>query len=164
VLSRDALGVDGWRPVIDTPPIWWEAMVASAASPIAAPVTVPSGIGASTLAGGHEPRGTLPSWVESLLGSAVYASQRALVGRSAPSDEQMRAVLGALVQGSGRVARSTLAAALAMPEVRVRGLAAGVRRVLNVEGFPILEEEEGTGTLTLNLDLLRKQFSLPEDA
>ena len=51
-----------------------------------------------------------------------------------------------------------------MPEVRVRGLAAGVRRVLNVEGFPILEEEEGTGTLSLNLALLRKQFSLPEGA
>lgn len=166
VLSRDALGVEGWRPVIDAPPLWWEASsstpsASAGASEYAKPTVQ---IAAAPVAGGAEARVALPAWVDVLLASAVYASQRAMVGRIAPTDDQMRAVLGALMQGGGRVARGTVAAALTIPEVRVRGLTAGMRRVLNVEGFPILEEEEGTGTLMLNLDLLRKQFSLTEGA
>lgn len=164
VLARDALGMEGWRPVLDTPPSWWDASAAAASSgamlnlPVPpAPAVAAAPVTAAVPAG-------QPAWVDALLTCPVYASQRTLVGRTAPADDQMRAVLGALAAGNGRVARSTLAAALAMPEVRVRGLAAGVRRVLNVEGFPILEEEEGTGTLSLNLALLRKQFSLPEGA
>ncbi len=166
VLSRDALGVDGWRPVIDAPPVWWEATSSASSGTVAAAgyVVSPVPAAATAVAGGADARVALPAWVDALLASAVYASQRSMVGRIAPTDDQMRAVLGALVQGRGRVARGTVAAALAMPEVRVRGLTAGMRRVLNVEGFPILEEEEGTGTLMLNLALLRKQFSLTEGA
>lgn len=160
VLSRDALGVEGWRPVLDTPPTWWE--VASGQVAASASVTVPPNPAVAAVPAAAYV--LQPTWVEALLSCPVYASQRALVGRTAPSDDQMRAVLGALAAGNGRVARATLASALAVPEVRVRGLAAGVRRVLNVEGFPILEEEEGTGTLSLNIALLRKQFSLPEGA
>jgi hypothetical protein len=55
-----------------------------------------------------------------------------------------------------------LAAALRLPEVRVRGLMAGVRRVLNVDGFAVLEEEEGTGMVHLNRDLLVAQFALEQ--
>ncbi len=160
VLSRDALGVEGWRPVLDTPPMWWEVSSAQVAAPTS--VTIPPAPVVAAMPAAASI--AQPAWVEALLSCPVYASQRALVGRTAPSDDQMRAVLGALAAGNGRVARATLASALAVPEVRVRGLAAGVRRVLNVEGFPILEEEEGTGTLSLNLALLRKQFSLAEGA
>lgn len=166
VLSRDTLGVEGWRPVIDAPPVWWEAGSSAASTAAAASgyVVTPVSAAATMVAGGANARVDLPAWVDALLASAVYASQRAMVGRMAPTDDQMRAVLASLVQGGGRAARGTVAAALAMPEVRVRGLTAGMRRVLNVEGFPILEEEEGTGTLMLNLELLRKQFSLTEGA
>jgi hypothetical protein len=90
----------------------------------------------------------------------VYTAQRALAGRAAPRDEQMRGVLEALAQRQGRVPRATVAATLGLPELRVRGVVAGVRRVLNVEGFAVLEEEEATGTLTLNFALLRAQFAL----
>ena len=59
-----------------------------------------------------------------------------------------------------RAPRATVAAALGVPEIRLRGVIAGVRRVLNVEGFAVLEEEESTGTLSLNRELLRRQFGL----
>ena len=72
----------------------------------------------------------------------------------------MLQLLDALARSGGRVPRAAVAAALGLPELRVRGVVAGVRRVLNVEGFAVLEEEESTGTLTLNLDLMRAQFAV----
>lgn len=164
VLSRDALGLDGWRPVLDTPPMWWEASAGATSHAPSAVTVTPLPAAATAVAAPVAVNVALPAWVDALLACSVYASQRTLVGRTAPSDDQMRAVLGALAAGNGRAGRGTVAAALAVPEVRVRGFTAGVRRLLNVEGFPILEEEEGTGTLSLNLELLRKQFSLPEGA
>jgi hypothetical protein len=167
VLSRDALGVSGWRPVIDSPPAWWEQMMATTTPQLGVTgggATAAAALSAAAPARELAPsvRAALPSWIETLLQSPMYASQRTLVGRSAPSDEQVREVLGAISQGQGRTARTTIAAALAIPEMRVRGLTAGMRRLLNIEGFPVLEEEDGTGMLLLNVELLRKQFALSE--
>jgi hypothetical protein len=167
VLSRDDLGVEGWRPVLDHPPGWWvgrgggTAVGQGAIREVPfdnAPVSqvVPPAVTLSA------PMEQLPAWIPALLASPVYASQRALVGRSAPSDEQMTAVLRVIAHGGGRAARATLAAALGVPEVRVRGLMAGVRRVLNVDGFSVIEEEEGTGMLHLNRELLVAQFALEQ--
>lgn len=167
VLSRDALGVDGWRPVIDSPPAWWEPAAATSTPQVS--IAAGSAIAATARSGEAPPRDAAPSaravfptWIETLLQSPMYTSQRTLVGRSAPSNEQVREVLCAISQGQGRTARTTIAAALAIPEMRVRGLTAGMRRLLNIEGFPVLEEEDGTGTLLLNVELLRKQFALSE--
>jgi hypothetical protein len=101
-----------------------------------------------------------PSWIGALLASPVYAAQRELAGRVAPDPERMRAVLETLDRHQGRAPRAAIAAALGVPEIRVRGLIAGVRRILNVEGFAVLEEEEATGMLSLNRELLRVQFGL----
>lgn len=167
VLSRDALGVAGWRPVIDSPPAWWES-TAGASAPHSgreagtSAVIEPVGRGARDTAASPRAVATLPLWIAALLECPVYASQRSLVGRTAPSDEQVREVLAALAQGQGRTARTAIASALAIPEMRVRGLTAGMRRLLNIEGFPVLEEEDGTGTLLLNIELLRMQFGLSE--
>jgi hypothetical protein len=167
VLSRDALGVEGWRPVIDSPPEWWQPMT-TLSEPQARVEAGGLVVGTPSSAVAHA--GSVPSttpvvrpaWIETMLTSQMYASQRALVGRSAPSDDQAREFLAALAQGQGRTARTTIASALAMPEMRVRGLTAGMRRLLNIEGFAVLEEEDGTGMLLLNIELLRKQFGLSE--
>jgi hypothetical protein len=174
VLSRDDLGIEGWRPVVDAAPAWWED---DAPMPVptrptrgrqASPRTVRAAVGtapslpdlASTVPSAPAPAS--PGWIASLLVSSVYAQQRGLAGRTAPRDEQMRAVLETLHRYQGRAPRAAIAAALGVPEIRVRGVLAGVRRVLNVEGFAVLEEEEATGTLMLNRELLRVQFGLVE--
>jgi hypothetical protein len=81
-------------------------------------------------------------WVDALLASPLYAAQRGLAGRVAPRDEQLRSVLEALRRHDGRVPRNVVAASLGLPELRVRGVVAGVRRVLNVEGVRRAREED----------------------
>jgi hypothetical protein len=163
VLSRDELGVAGWRPVVDLPPAWWDvdqrvtaaiaarqpARTADAPRERVAPVTAvdiarPSG----------------PAWIDAVLNSPVYAAQRSLAGRMAPRDDQMRTVLEMMDRFQDRAPRTAVAAELGLPDVRVRGLVANVRRVLNVEGFAVLEEEESTGTLLLHRALLGVQFGV----
>lgn len=164
VLSRDELGVAGWRPVVDAAPSWWSegAGTDRSAAPTAPPTRDADALPSTTNTPVQHVAATqpAPAWIDALLGTPVYAAQRALAGRAAPRDDQMRQVLEALARHQGRAPRASVVAALGLPELRVRGVVAGVRRLLNVEGFAVLEEEEATGTLTLNLDLLRAQFAL----
>jgi hypothetical protein len=172
VLSRDELGLDAWRPAVETSPEWWDGEI---------PLSRPAGMlraapgerradhglargraeDAAPLAG-TAGLGSPARWINALLSSPVYERQRGLAGRTAPREEQIRGFLEILDNHQGRAPRAAVAAALGVPEIRVRGVLAGVRRVLNVEGFAVVEEEEATGTLTLNAELLRVQFGLPE--
>jgi hypothetical protein len=70
--------------------------------------------------------------------------------------------LSTLAATQGRAARATVAAALGFAEVRLRGVMTGIRRVLNVEGFAVVMEDESTGTVTINQALLVRQFGLDE--
>ncbi|MBK9410366.1 MAG: hypothetical protein IPN47_20430 [Gemmatimonadetes bacterium] len=173
VLSRDELGVAGWRPVLDSAPPWWSnASSQTAGVPVSqtgrdagqrqtttamqdGELTPP--VRVETTARGEA---VAPPWIGLLLASPLFAMQRELAGRVAPRDEQMRALLETLERHNGRASRPAVASALALSELRVRGVFAGARRVLNVEGFAVLEEEASTGTLTLNRELLRVQFGL----
>jgi hypothetical protein len=46
------------------------------------------------------------------------------------------------------------------PEFRLRGILAGMQRVFNVEGYQVLAVEEATGAVSVDVELLRKQFQL----
>ena len=176
VLSRDELGVAGWRPVLDATPAWWdepESAVSADRSPGAAargtrrstrtpPQLASISAEVSSSAVPVQPSVGAAAWIGVLLASPVFASQRGIAGRMAPRDEQLRALLETLDRYNGRAPRAAIASALSLSEMRVRGVVAGARRVLNVEGFAVLEEEEATGTLTLNRELLRVQFGLGE--
>ena len=161
VLSRDELGIDGWRPVADLPPTWWFDGAHAPVVPVAAPALVASAASPTRSAtSASEAQASAPAWIHAVLTSPVYGSQRSLAGRMAPRDDQIRVVLEMLNEFQDRAPRAAIAAALGLPEVRVRGLVANVRRVLNVEGFAVLEEEESTGTLLLNRALLGMQFGV----
>jgi hypothetical protein len=170
VLSRDELGVSGWRPVADVAPSWWDAtgMAGEAGQPLpkAREVSaVPTERGAARAPASQADVRTLAepaAWIQALLASPVYEMQRSLAGRTAPRDEQMLLILQTLEHFHDRAPRSALAARLALPEFRVRGVLTAARRVLNVEGFAVLEEEETSGTLILNGQLLRVQFGLSD--
>lgn len=47
-----------------------------------------------------------------------------------------------------------------MPTFRLRGWIASAQRLLNVEGYAILGRDEPSDTITLNIDLLKRQFEL----
>ena len=47
-----------------------------------------------------------------------------------------------------------------MPAVRMRGVVSILQRTLNIDGFPVVTFEQATGTVLLDLPLLRTQFQL----
>lgn len=75
-------------------------------------------------------------------------------------DEQMRRLLCTLEERGGKLSKTAVAQRLAVPELRLAGMLAAARRVLNVDQMPVMELDEGAGTVELNLNLLMKQFGL----
>ena len=53
-----------------------------------------------------------------------------------------------------------LAGAVEVPEHRLPGLLAATQRLLNVEGYAILDRQDAANTVVLNVPLLKKQFEL----
>jgi hypothetical protein len=100
-------------------------------------------------------------WIDRLLNSEVYESQRALAGRGAPKPEDVRKFLAVLAERNGKTFKLTMAQQLGYPELRIAGIIAAMRRILNVDGYAVLDVEEASGTICLDLKLLKFQFGLP---
>jgi hypothetical protein len=113
------------------------------AAPAAAPVEVP-----------------VPDWVTDLLGSAMLAQQKARFGRVPLSDDQIAALLRTLTRHGGLLASTRLAQDLKLLRARLGGFLAGAERLLNLDGYPVLSEDRYSGTVGLNVDLLKTQFEL----
>jgi hypothetical protein len=99
-------------------------------------------------------------WIDSLLRSEIYAMQKGLAARPALEDERVRGCLRALDAHGGKLTRAALARALGLPLLRVTGLIAALRRLLNVDGYPVLAVDEASDTVVLNRPLLETQFEL----
>jgi hypothetical protein len=99
-------------------------------------------------------------WVEALLQSDVFAVQKRLAGRARIDDVMLRRLLVALVSRGGSMTAPALAGALGVPEHRLPGLLAVMQRLLNVEGYAILDRQDAANTVVLNVPLLKKQFEL----
>ena len=100
-----------------------------------------------------------PTWIESLLRSDILAQQRRLASRTPVTDESLRVLLALLEQRAGVVPMSVVARELGMPQFRVSGFLAQVQRLLNLEGYAVLNLD-ASQTLRLNRDILFTQFDL----
>ena len=100
-----------------------------------------------------------PNWIESLLRSDILAQQRRLASRTPVTDESLRVLLALLEQRAGVVPVSVVARELGMPQFRVSGFLAQVQRLLNLEGYAVLNLD-ASQTLRLNRDILFSQFDL----
>ena len=78
----------------------------------------------------------------------------------APSDHIVTTFLQTLAAHHDRMTRQALAQALGQPEFRMRGLLAGLQRLLNVDGYQVVRVDEIAGTISLDRHLLNKQFEL----
>lgn len=158
--------VDGWVEVASTRPSWWsEEEQAAPASPTPHKSTRRRPVTAdpqSTLFPVSPEAGVTVAtdWVESLLRSPVWKTQLQMAGRVSGEVDRLRLALRALDERGGKLTRQALSHRLGLPPVRVGGFVAGLRRVLNVDGYDVLEVDEASDTLTLNRELLRKQFEL----
>ncbi|MFZ3139089.1 BREX-2 system phosphatase PglZ [Polaromonas sp.] len=184
VLLPTGLTLSGWQPALPAQPEWWDlpnqpamlqttvrspsarkptarqpAAPASAQTPLfdasVTPVAAPSAAPSLGLA-----PAPASDWIDTLLQSQVYASQRSLAARVAPPDEQMRKLLSALSERGGKLSRAALAQRLSVPEVRLSGMLSAVRRILNVDQAVVLGVDEVAGTVELNRTLLLLQFRI----
>jgi len=77
-------------------------------------------------------------------------------------DMTVQRLVAALVRRGGSMTAAALAGAVSVPEHRLPGLLAVMQRVLNVEGYAILDRQDAANTVVLNVPLLKKQFELGE--
>ena len=176
VLVPFGMSLPEWQPALPAQPEWWD--LPSLAAPQATtpptnlspkPVTrrqAPAPLGQEQLF--DTSMAPIPStsqgqeldWIDILLQSQVYASQRALAARVAPPNEQMHKLLAALDERGGKLSRAALAQRLVMPEIRLNGMLSAVRRILNVDQSMVLIVDETAGTVELNRTLLLQQFRI----
>ncbi|EEP73861.1 LOW QUALITY PROTEIN: bacteriophage resistance protein pglZ, partial [Micromonospora sp. ATCC 39149] len=96
--------------------------------------------------------------VKALLASPVYADRR---GTRAPlPDERVAAMVATLVAGNGRATLETLATRAGIPVHRVTGTFTVLRRLLQVEGYPVLSLDPDGRTAKLDIALMVEQFGL----
>ncbi|NLY00517.1 MAG: BREX-2 system phosphatase PglZ [Rhodopirellula sp.] len=100
------------------------------------------------------------TWIKALLQSEVFAVQKQLAGRVRVEDAALQRLLSTLASRGGSMTTAALAGAIEVPEHRLPGLLAVVQRLLNVEGYTILDRQEAANTVVLNVPLLKKQFEL----
>jgi hypothetical protein len=67
-------------------------------------------------------------------------------------------LLATLEAHHGRLARRLLEQVLGEPAFRLRGLLAGVQRLLNVDGYQVLAVDDIFSPVVLNRQLLNTQF------
>ena len=190
VMASGDQSFDDWMLLTETPPAWWESereapepsaedrLVAASSSPerlerrrsrSRSSQAQPSLFAKPPEAGESERSspanavspGSL-DWVEKLLSSEAYAAQRSMAGRTAPADTAVRTCLGLADQNHGRITRASLSSALGLPEVRLRGFLAGLQRLLNLDGYPVVTVDEASDTMEVNRGLLRRQFQIKQ--
>ncbi len=175
LLPPAAQALAGWRAVPPVVPEWWES------APVASPIsTEPEPAAVQTPRDGRRRKTTPgqddlfaiqtpaatpsePPWLDALLASPVYAAQKRLAARMAPTDDDLRRLLLALDSRGGKLGKSALAQRLGLPMIRIEGFLSLARRVLNVDRAAVIAVDSTTGTVELNLPLLRLQFQLETD-
>ena len=150
--------VPGWNPAPVASPAWWREPVAEHVAPEPAPAEqrrrparqpsqdtalfdLPSQEDAVPPAGPEivtpQPEAR-PALVEALLASEIYLQRRATDPR-ALRDDRVAALLTVLLAGGGRATMETLAADALVPAHRIGGTVTALRRLLQVEGYPVVE-------------------------
>lgn len=165
VLAQDQALPAGWRSTAQRMPDWWFELAPAAIKrpepKVAPPPPQPPLVKDLPLFAATAPKPVVDRpWIEALMGGEVFAAQLGMAGRVAPSRDVIRQVLQALDERGGVLLTAALAGKTGVPEFRLPGLLAGLRRVLNVEGYPVLSVDDNAGTVRLNIELLKSQFDL----
>jgi hypothetical protein len=98
------------------------------------------------------------NWLERLMTSPLLARQRERIGRIALPPDRLHTLLAKLQRHGGRCSIEQLASAIDQPALRMRGVISVLERMLNVDGFAIVTMEQGSGTVLLDVSLLKAQF------
>lgn len=148
----------GWREVVCAWPTWWERQE-EMARPVAS-----KGVTRKHTASlpSPEPSRQVGDWITALLQSPVYQEQKRLCARTALEEDKVRRFLELLDGRGGKITRLALATTLEIPRMRFPGILAGLRRLLNVDGYAVLEVDDNTDRVELNKKLLFTQFEIED--
>ncbi|MGW3249330.1 BREX-2 system phosphatase PglZ [Streptomyces fungicidicus] len=160
----------GWvlLPPESAEPAWWKESD-TAAAPEAAPRGAeepPAGPGAPKAEPARHatPSGRL-SLGQRTVRSAPYRTQREFV-RAAPTDKAVEAALDALDAAGGKLSPGAVAAAAQTATGKSQRnparFATMLERLLNIDGYPVLQLVESGRTVQLDRALLSQQFPPPE--
>lgn len=163
-----ATGAAGWEQAAPQVPLWWHDPIGRAPSTEAPPSTgrlkkaeaTRQGDGLFEIEELPKPPAAPAGLIEVVLASNTYAKQKRMAGRRALDDRTAEAVLRALVDRGGRAHQDTVAAAAGIPIADVGQVFAAVRRLLNVDGYGVIEPDTDGVTLRLDERLLREQFDV----
>jgi hypothetical protein len=169
LLARQELSIPGWVPAYHPEPAWWVGE--SAADAPTTLIPQPGGrprngkTKTGTRPGQAEPPAlfevTPPgpaSWIDQLLAGKVMTERLARLRRGAMPADQLAVLLMLLDSRGGTATRVAVARALDIPEARLGSQIAAAQRVVNIDGYDVLQIEGDT--IRLNATLLRTQAGL----
>ncbi len=157
--------LDGWEPVPLSYPPWWTVEeprpadvrlpTAELAEPISSAAPQPDLFSEAV-----RERSVAAAWWERLFASEVYAAQRVLAADGAPDDDAVRAALDSLVEANGRLPVLSLAKEPSVARSQAWRAVTDLRRLLNVDGYPVLRLSADSEHLELDTTLLTDRFGL----
>jgi hypothetical protein len=170
IFAPAGVAIEGWVEVASETPEWWEPEIeeivqrvkpTKAAKP--KPPSIPGEQGrlfptdeeVAAAAVASE-----PDWIDRLMTSELMALQRQRASRVALPEERIRVILAALDDRGGKLTRPALAKRIGVPPMRLGGMISALRRLLNIEGYPVLSVDEQSDTVELNIKQLFTQFGL----
>jgi len=175
--SQDA--PSDWVETTSLWPEWWEhAEPEHQKEPVMGTVKPRKGKSANAIGGlfagledelEHAPEPSAPpaatgGWIDQLLTCCVYQEQKQMGARTALDDDRVRRFLEALDARGGRMTRAAMARTLDIPRMRFPGILAALRRLLNVDGYSILDVDENSDMVSLDKRLLFTQFEIKDQA
>ena len=101
-----------------------------------------------------------PAWTDKLPDSEIYKAQCARGVRGAPKAEELIKFIKLLEARGGRMPGEMLAQGLGLPLFRLAGHVQNLARILNVDGYEVVNSDAGGGSVVLNVELLKQQFQL----
>lgn len=182
--ASDEDAVPGWGGAPVASPAWWRepAVVAGAGAPTPAPgapatqvrqskprqmeslfdLPAPGDLAAPPVATppvtAPPAAGRPPALVDALLASDIYQQRRD--SRAPLTDDRVASLLSTLLGGGGRATLDSLAAQAGIPAHRIGGIVTALRKLLQVEGYPVLVMDPDGQTVKLDVALLVEQFGL----
>jgi hypothetical protein len=163
LLAREDLETPGWTPDHHPQPDWWfEGLVApTAATPRPArqrPNKQKTPAPAETAALFEAAEADQGAWIERVLTSEVMTERLSRLRRAAMPAEQLAVLLRLLDERGGAATRIAVARALDVPDGRFASQIAAAQRVLNIDGYDVLQIENDT--VRLNAELLKTQAGI----
>ncbi|MEV6525737.1 BREX-2 system phosphatase PglZ [Longispora sp. NPDC051575] len=159
LLALMPAGVDAptdWVALDVQPPVWWSGPGATRVAATAQQPVTPS------VQPAPEPQSVrTPLLLGTLLSSELFQALTAQLPRGL-TEQQLHAALSALLEAGGVLPAVVAAQRAGVAASRAGGLLTMVQRVMNVDGYPVLEIIDNGRTASLNRQQLIEQFGLSE--